>query len=57
MGKLLWINEKPVREMTIGHPLQCEERALGTPHLPKEPKPSVLILQGSSLHISTPFYF
>ena len=57
MGQLLWLNEEPVREMTIGHSHQREEKALGTPHLPKEPKPSVLILQGSSLHISSLFYF
>ena len=57
MGQLLWLNEEPVREMTISHSPQREEKALGTPHLPKEPKPSVLILQGSSLHISSPFYF
>ena len=57
MGQLLWLNEKAVREMTIGHPPQREEKALGTPHLPKEPKPIVLVLQRSSLHISTPFYF
>ena len=57
MGQLLWLNEELVREMTIGHPPLREEKALGTPHLPKEPKPSVLIFQGSSLHISTPFYF
>ena len=56
MGQLLWLNEEPVREMTIGHPPQREEKALGTPHLPKEPKPSVMILQWSFLPISTPFY-
>ena len=57
MGQLLWLNEQSVQEMTISHPPQREEKALGTPYFPKEPKPSVLILQGSSLHISTPFYF
>ena len=50
MGQLLWLNEKPVQEMTKGHPPQREDKALGTPHLPKGTK-------GSSLHISTPFYF
>ena len=44
MGQLLWLNEKSVREITIGHPPQSEDKALGTPHLPKEPKPSVLTL-------------
>ena len=57
MGKLLWLNEEPVQEMTIGHSPQREEKTLGTSHLPKEPKPSVLILQESSLHISSLFYF
>ena len=57
MGQLLWLNEEPVRDMTIGLSPQHEEKAFGTPHLPKEPKLSVLILQGSSLHISSPFYF
>ena len=26
LGQLLYLNEEPVREMTIGHPPQCEEK-------------------------------
>ena len=32
--KFLWPNEDPVREMTIGHPLQREEKDPRTSHLP-----------------------
>ena len=39
-------NEDPVREMTIGHPPQREERDPRTSQLPKDFKPSDLMLQG-----------
>ena len=32
--QFLWPNEDPVREMTICHPPQCEEKDSRTSHLP-----------------------
>ena len=36
---------------------QCEVNTWESPHFPKEPKPSVLILQGTSFHILICFIF
>ena len=55
-GKFLWLNEDPIWEITICYPPQ-KVKTRKTPHLPKEPKPSVLILQGTSFHILTSFIF
>ena len=56
-GQCLYLNERPIREITISYPPQCREKTQKTPHLPKEPKPSDPILQGTSFHILVSFYF
>ena len=50
-GQVLYPNEEPIREMTIGHPPQREEKGLKTPQLPLESKSSNLMLQGDFFYI------
>ena len=38
-GQILYLNEDPVREITIGHPPQCEVRTLETLSCPRNPTP------------------
>ena len=52
----LKLNEDPVREMTIGHPSQREEKDPRTSHLPQDLKPSSPMLQGVLLLIFLYFF-
>ena len=56
-GRFLYLNEEPIREITICYPLQREEKIRKTPYLPKEPKSSDLTLQGTSFHNLIHFIF
>ena len=53
----LKLNEDPVREMTIGHPPQREEKDPRTYHLPYDLKPSSPMLQGVLFLILFHFIF
>ena len=50
MVQSLWINIDSVREMTIGHPPQREEKDPRTLQLPQNPKLNDPKLQGVLLH-------
>ena len=50
-GQFLWLNEEPNQKITICYPPLCKEKTRKTPYLPKEPKPSDPIFQGTSIHI------
>ena len=47
---LLWLNIDLIREMTIGHPPQREEKDPRTLYLPYNPKPNGPKIQGFLLH-------
>ena len=51
------LNQDLIREVAICYYPQCEEKTQRNPHLPWEPNPSDLILQGFLFYILTHFTF